>query len=87
VNDDDKTPTDKQDTLELILASVNRTEAEARETKLYAARSHDISLQMFEQHKQLQRQVSTMQRERWLPTLIGVAAALVSFACAVAAAR
>jgi hypothetical protein len=85
MSDDDKTPTDRKDTLELILASCSRTEDEARQTKVYAERSHDISLRMFEEHKTLKAEVVSMRRERWLPALIGVAAALVSFVCAIAA--
>jgi len=87
MSDDDKTPTDKQDTLELILSSVNRTEAASRETRLFAERSHDISLQMFQEHKQLKAEVLAIRRARWAPALIGVVAALVSFACAVVASR
>lgn len=87
MSDDDKTPTDKQDTLELILAAVNRTEEQSRGTRLYAERSHDISLQMFQEHKGLKRDVRIIQRERWLPALIAVAAALVSLACAYVATR
>lgn len=87
MSDDDKTPTDKQDTLELILAAVNRTEEQSRGTRLYAERSHDISLQMFQEHKGLKREVRIIQRERWLPALIAVAAALVSLACAYVATR
>lgn len=86
MSDDDKTPTEKQNTLELILASVNRTEEQARETKLYAERSHDISMQMFEQHKSLRSEVKELRQRTWLPSLIAVAAALVSLACAFAAA-
>jgi hypothetical protein len=86
MSDDDKTPTDRKDTLDLILASCTRTEDEARQTKVYAERSHDISLQMFQEHKALKQEVRTMRQERWLPALIGVAAALVSFVCAIAAA-
>lgn len=87
MSDDDKTPTDKKDTLELILAAVNRTEEQSRGTRLFAERSHDISLQMFEEHKKIQKEVKTIRRERWLPALIAVAAALVSLACAYVAAR
>lgn len=87
MSDDDKTPTDKQDTLELILAAVNRTEEQSRGTRLFAERSHDISLQMFQEHKALKQDVVTIQRERWLPALIAVAAALVSLACAYVASR
>lgn len=87
MSDDDKTPTDKQDTLELILAAVNRTEEQSRGTRLYAERSHDISLKMFEEHKALRRDVATLQRERWLPALVAVASALVSLACAYVATR
>lgn len=84
---DEKTPTDRKDTLELILESCNRTEKQARDTKIYAERSHDISLQMFEAHKALRKEVTELRQRTWLPALIAVAAALFSFACAFVASR
>jgi hypothetical protein len=87
LSQDDKTPVEKQDPFELILAAVQRTETEARATKTFAQQTHDVSLAWYEEHKQLQSKVLGIERERWFPTLISVAAALVSLACAYAASR
>ena len=87
IGHDDETPVEKQDPFELILASVLRTEAEARATKVFAQQSHDISLQWYEEHKKLERKVTGIERVRWAPALVAVLAALVSFACAYVAIR
>lgn len=86
--EEEKTPVVKQDTLELILASVLRTENEARETKLYAERTHNVSLQMFQEHKALEvrqtrteSEVANLKRQRWTPVVVCVVAALFCLAC------
>ena len=85
----DDTPIDKKTTLELILESCNRTEDHAKETRIFAERSHNVSLQMFEEHKSLRAEVDQLQldqRKSWVGPVLSIIAAIISIACATVAA-
>lgn len=80
MNDDEKTPVDGRSPIEMILDDV-------RAIKVATQNTETNQLVMYEEFKKLQRQANADRQRTWLPSLIAVAAALVSFACAVAAAR
>ena len=80
MNDDDKTPTDARSTIEMFAYDM-------RLTKIAVQNTETNQLRMYEEFKLFREQQIQDRQRLWLPTLISVAAALISFACAVAAGR
>ena len=80
MNDDDKTPTDARSTIEMFADDM-------RLTKIAVQNTETNQLRMYEEFKLFREQQIQDRQRLWLPTLISVAAALISFACAVAAGR
>lgn len=80
LGDEDATPTDRRSTIEIFADDM-------RATKEAAQNAETNQLLMYAEFKLFRTQQSEDRQRMWLPTLISVVAALVSFACAVAAAR
>lgn len=76
---DDETPTDNRSTIEIFADDMKATKVAAQNTET-------SQLRMYEEFKAFRGVVETYRRRTWTPTVVSIAAALVSLACAVAAA-
>lgn len=79
MSQEEKTPVDGRSTIEIFASDMHAT-------KLAAQNTETIQLRMYEEFKQHRQDLADQRRRAWVPALVSVLAALVSFACAVAAA-
>jgi hypothetical protein len=79
IGHDDVTPTDSRSTIEIFADDM-------KATKIAVQNTETIQLEMYEAFKAHRQEMADLRQRTWLPALLSVAAALISAACAYAAA-
>jgi hypothetical protein len=85
VSDADKTPVDKRSTIEMFAEDMRATKVAAESTANSQVEMHEAFKGVLVKLETFEKQLQDDRQRTWLPALIAVAAALFSFACAVAA--